>query len=124
MKVIDVLRKKGEEIVTTTADCTISDALKLLYDHRISALLVMETDNLVGLINDDDIRDYKQGMYDPSETKVSEVMNPNIIVALQDDDVNYVMGVMTNNKINHLPIMGKNGIIGIITLSDLRNSIF
>ena len=124
MKIIDVLKKKGEGIISTTADCPVSDALKLLYEHKISALLVMEEENLIGIITDVDIRDYKERMYIPSETKVSEIMNPNIIVALPDDDVNYAMGIMTNNKINHLPIMGKDGVIGIITLSDLKNSIF
>ena len=124
MKVMDILKKKGGEIVSTTADCPVSEALKLLYQHRINALIVLDEVNLIGIITDDDIRDYKQGMYMPAETKVSEIMNPNIIVALPDDDVNYAMGIMTNNKINHLPIMGKNGIIGIITLSDLRDSVF
>ena len=124
MKVIDIIKKKNEEIVSTTADCHVSEALNLLYQHRISALIVLEEENLIGIITDNDIRDYKQGMYMPAETKVSEIMNPNIIVALPDDDVNYAMGIMTNNKINHLPIMGKNGIIGIITLSDLRDSVF
>ncbi|MCU0821791.1 MAG: CBS domain-containing protein [Spirochaetes bacterium] len=124
MKVKDVLKRKSAEIIKTTGECLVSDALTIMFQHGIGALVVMDEDNLAGIITDNDIRDYKQGSYIPAKTKVSEIMNPNIIVALPDDDINYAIGIMTNHKLTHLPIMNKDGVVGIITLSDLRNSIF
>ncbi|HBF36980.1 MAG TPA: histidine kinase, partial [Firmicutes bacterium] len=51
--------------------------------------------------------------------KVSQLMSTNIIIGIPEDDVDYIMGIMTQNRIRHLPIVTKEGITGIISIGDI-----
>lgn len=120
MKIRDILGAKGASVITIGSEKTVHDAIKILVKHKIGALLVLdESEKLVGIITERDIlhesaeRDNKL-----RKTLVKEVMTKNLIIGVLDDDIEYTLGIMTKNRIRHLPIMDQNKIAGIISIGD------
>ena len=101
MLVNDLLQTKNREIISTSPDTSIDEAMKLLIDNSISCLPVLSsTGKLVGIVSDKDIFQliFKHRT-DFKKHKVSEVMTKDLIVGLQEDDINYLAGMMTKNRI-------------------------
>lgn len=121
MKVSDLLKNKGQTVITITPEQPVFVAMEKLIDNKIGSLVVCDQDNkVVGIISE---RDIMRAAYQEYETlrskKVSDLMTKNIIVAIPDDDIDYVMSIMTQNRIRHLPIATKDGILGIISIGDI-----
>lgn len=121
MKVKDLLKENPREIITTDKSTTIIKAMNLLISNRIGCLLVMdENDKLIGIISDKDIF---AAVYENQDTfttlKVSDLMSSDLIVGIEDDDINYIAGIMTKNRIRHIPIMEKDKLLGLISIGDI-----
>jgi len=121
VKIRDILRSKGTAVVTTRPDATIHEAMTLLVTHRIGSLVVTdEPGKIVGLITERDIlRECAARSERVKATRVQEVMTTNLIIGVLDDEVGYVMGIMTQNRIRHLPIMAGEHLEGIISIGDV-----
>lgn len=120
MKIRDILAQKGSHVRTIGPDSTVRDAIRTLVEHRIGSLLVTEGDEIVGIITERDIlREacHHAGRLD--QRQVREAMTAELIVGVPDDDLNYAMGVMTKNRIRHLPVMDGRKLQGIISIGDL-----
>ncbi len=124
MKISSILKKKGDKVIKINENKTIIEAIQLMNDNKIGALLVFDNnEKLDGIITERDIlKECGERGKLINKTKVKDVMTTNLIIGLSNDDVKYTMGVMTKNKIRHLPIMKKNKIVGIISIGDLVNS--
>ena len=136
MRIRDILHEKGSKVVTIHTDGTIHDAVGKLNEHGIGALVVTdENDAVVGIITERDILrlcgNYcvrpnesllKDGNACPS--LVRQAMTTDLVIGVPDDDLNYVMGVMTKNHIRHLPILDDGQLAGIISIGDLVNAHF
>ena len=122
--------------MTIDADGTIHDAVGKLNEHAIGALVVTgDGGEVVGIITERDIlrlcgdRCVRLGEA-PSQNEtgcpslVQNAMTKELVIGLPDDDLNYVMGVMTKNHIRHLPIMDDGQLAGIISIGDLVNAHF
>lgn len=123
MKVCDLLKSKGQKVITIQPQESIFIAMKRLLEHKIGALIVCDQDQkMVGIISE---RDILQAVYHDrnalEQKHVHDVMttNVNVIVAIPDDEVDYVMGIMTQNRIRHLPIVTKDGIVGVVSIGDI-----
>ncbi len=130
MKLSKVLADKrgGDKIYTINAGTTIKEAAKKLGSLRIGCLLVVEPASspvkYVGIISERDIiKAISSDGIDISVVKVDEIMTKNLIVANKDDDVEYVMNVMTRHNIRHLPIIGGKTVIGLVSRGDIINTI-
>ncbi len=124
MKIRDILRTKGHDVITVGPDQTVVAAVRILSEHRIGALVVRRGDEVVGIISERDILNLVAR--DPAlatQTQVGEVMTSNVIVGVADDDVDYVMSIMTNNRIRHLPIMDESALTGMISIGDVVNAV-
>lgn len=121
MKVADLLKNKGEAVITISPDATIFQAMQQLLDHNIGSLVVCDMENkIVGIISERDIlRATYQDCNALQDKTVSDLMSTSLIVAIPDDEINYIMGIMTQNRIRHLPIVTKEGIAGIISIGDI-----
>lgn len=79
-----------------------------------------ENDKLIGIISDKDIF---AAVYENQDTfttlKVSDLMSSDLIVGIEDDDINYIAGIMTKNRIRHIPIMEKDKLLGLISIGDI-----
>lgn len=136
MNIRDILQEKGLVVVTVDSGQTIHDAISKLNKHRIGALVVTGEDGeTVGIITERDILQVCGERCDrlkesPSQddynclSLVKDAMTSDIIVGVPDDDLNYVMGVMTKNHIRHLPVVDGGDLAGIISIGDLVNAHF
>ncbi len=133
MRVTDILRQKGSDVVTIAVGKTVHDAIGTLNEHGIGALIVIgESGEISGIITERDImRDCGERCVrqaDPSEDHgdcpalVEGVMTKDLVIGVPDDGVDYVMAVMTNNKIRHLPILEDGELAGIISIGDVVNA--
>jgi len=120
----ELLKVKGHNIWMVEPDDSVYDAIKLMADKEVGALMVMEGRKLVGVISE---RDYarKVILNDRSSrgTKVKEIMTTRVTYAHPDQNVNECMVLMTEKHIRHLPIMEEENLLGVITIGDLVKSI-
>ncbi|HEY7460954.1 MAG TPA: CBS domain-containing protein [Gemmatimonadota bacterium] len=119
MKVKDILAEKGSAVRTIGPDETVREAIRQLVEHRIGSLLVTEGKRIVGIITERDIlREacHHAGRLD--ERRVREAMTGDLIVGVPEDEVTYVMGIMTKNRIRHLPILEGRELRGMVSIGD------
>jgi CBS domain-containing protein len=121
MKVSDLLKEKGSHVITVTPNQPVFDALKMLLDHKIGSLVVLDTDNQIkGIITERDlIREITRDYDALKSLKVADLMSTNLIVGTPDDEIEYIMGIMTQNRIRHLPIVTNQGLVGIVSIGDI-----
>lgn len=121
MKVADLLKSKGQAVITVNTDEPVFQAMGKLIDNKIGSLVVTDAEKkIVGIISERDIMRAAYSDYGMLKSKkVSQLMSTNIIVAIPEDDIDYIMGIMTQNRIRHLPIVTKDGIVGIISIGDI-----
>lgn len=121
MKIKDILKTKGGEVITIEMEKTVHEAIKVLVKHNIGALLVLDKkETLVGIITERDIlRECADRSGLLKKTKIKEVMTKDLIIGVLDDEIEYTMGIMTKNRIRHLPILDNNNIVGVISIGDV-----
>ncbi len=124
MKIRQLLQEKGNDVLTIRPDDTVFDAVKMMADNNVGALLVMDGDTLRGKISE---RDYARNVIlkgrASSETRVGDVMSTNIVCARPDQSVEECMAVMTDKSVRHLPVLENKKVIGIISIGDLVKSV-
>lgn len=121
MRVADILQTKGSQVWTIQAGSTVYEALGSLVQHKIGALIVTgEGGNVAGILSERDIiRACYSNTAQIERIVIDDIMTRNVIVASPEDDVEYVMGIMTNNRIRHLPIIADAKLAGIISIGDV-----
>ena len=124
MKVSDILSSKGSKVFSVTEVITVYDALKIMGEKNIGALLVMDGERLDGIISE---RDYARKIVlkgkSSQETTVKEIMTKDVITVLPDDDIEKCMGLMSGRHIRHLPVMKDGMVLGVISITDVVTSI-
>ena len=126
MNVRDVLAVKNGEIFSVSPEVMVTDAISQMVEHNIGSLMALDAaGKLVGIITERDIlrAAYKYSCY-VSKLKVSDLMTTRLIVAGPEDTVNYVRGIMTENRIRHLPIVDGEKLLGLITFHDVAKASF
>ncbi|NIN73132.1 MAG: CBS domain-containing protein [Gemmatimonadetes bacterium] len=121
MRIKDILRDKGTDVVTVGGSATLHDAIMRLNKHNIGGLVVTaENGVVVGIITERDIlREVVERCEEVKDRLVADVMTRDVIIGVPEDDLAYVMGVMTKNRIRHLPVMDESGLVGIISIGDV-----
>lgn len=121
MIVRDLLQSKQRDAITCAPSTTIIEAMELLINNRISCLPVLnEKDELVGILSDKDIfRCVHEDCDGFTDLTVGEIMTTEVIVGLETDDIGYIAGIMTNNRIRHVPIVENARLIGLLSTGDI-----
>jgi CBS domain-containing protein len=124
MRVKDILRDKGADVVTIGGTATVHDAIMRLNKHNIGSLVVTaENGIVVGIITERDIlREVAERCEEVKDRLVAEAMTRDVIIGVPGDDLAYVMGVMIKNRIRHLPVMDESGLVGIVSIGDVVNA--
>ncbi len=121
MLVKEIIRAKRQSLITIDPTAMVPQAMKLLIGNSISCLPVVgDKDELIGIISDKDI--FRRVDADPtgfSEATVGDLMSVNIIVGLMADDVHYIAGIMTKNRIRHVPIVENQLLVGLVSVGDI-----
>ena len=124
MKVSDILQKKGSVIIYIKGNTTVLDALKVLSEKNIGALLVMEDGKLVGIFSE---RDYARKIIlkgkASADTLISEIMTENPFTIQPDDSLETCMEIMSEKHIRHLPVVKDGMVAGMISIGDVVTAI-
>lgn len=120
-KVKDLLAQKGDKVIWLDEEQTIYEVIKTLVQNNIGAVLILDrAKKLVGIFTERDVlREIVRRSAYLKQTRVKDVMTTDLIIGLPEDDVEYLMGIMTMNKIRHIPILSGGEIKGIISIGDL-----
>jgi len=124
MKIRDILRTKGFDVVTIPPHFPLLDAMRLLVKHNIGSLVVAEERSVQGIITERDI--LRIGAEDPEQFKrryVEEFMTKDVVVGVPEDSLAYVMQIMTQNRIRHLPVVDDGWLEGILSIGDVVNAL-
>ena len=120
----EILDSKGRDVLSIAPDTSVYEAVRLMAERGIGALLVMEGDRLVGLIGERDCA-WKVLLEDrpPRETEVKQIMTKNILCVVPEQTVEQGMALMTDKRIRHLPVVNGDRVEGIISIGDLVKAI-
>ena len=117
--VSQLLQQKGYNIWSIAPDATVYDALELMADKNIGAVLVMDGENLVGILSE---RDYARKVILKArfsrDTLVREIMTEKVVCVRPDQSVEECMALMTDKRIRHLPVAEGSKVIGVISIGD------
>ncbi len=112
--------KKLKEVISIAPHRPVIDALIILAEYKIGALIVMDKEKMVGIFSE---RDYAREVVlrgkSSKVTTIEEVMTKNVLVGNSKDTFEKAMTVMTENHIRHLPIMDSQKVIGMLSLGDV-----
>ena len=115
-----LLKKKGYDVWSIAPDASVYDAIHLMAEKAVGALLVMDGPKLVGVISE---RDYARKIIlegrSSENTKISEIMSSEVITTGPDNRIEECMAIMTERRIRHLPVLDGNEVLGVISLGDL-----
>jgi CBS domain-containing protein len=123
-RVRDILAVKGRDVWSIAPNASVYDAMKLMADKGIGALLVMEGGKLIGIISE---RDYARKVIlqgrSSRTTSVHEIMTTRVAYAEPDQNIEECMALMTEIRVRHLPVVEAGEVRGVISIGDLVKSI-
>ena len=123
MKVSDVLREKGREVETVTAALPVTEAIGRFVDRRVRSFVVTDNGRVVGVISQKDIlRRLHTNGADALAEEVRQVMTTDIVTTNPDASIDEVEQVFLDKRLNHLPVLDGDELIGIITPADVFDS--
>ena len=119
-----LLEVKGPDVWSITPDITVYEALRMMADKEVGALLVMEGDRLAGIISE---RDYARKIIlqgkTSKDTLVREIMSTKLYTIHPDQTVEEAMELMTHHHVRHLPVVADDQVFGVISIGDVVNNI-
>jgi len=120
-----ILQIKGTDVWSISPDATVYDALRMMADKNVGALLVMEGDRMVGILSE---RDYARKIIledrASKTTKVREIMTALVLTIHPDQTVHEVMELMTSKRIRHVPVLDDDEhVMGMISIGDVVKDI-
>ncbi|MCX7987549.1 MAG: CBS domain-containing protein [Bacteroidales bacterium] len=124
INVNDILKEKGNQFYAVSPSAYVIDALRLMAEKNIGAVLVMNEDNLVGIFSE---RDYarKVELLGKSSLNipVSEIMSEDVITVSKETSLNECMQIMTDKHFRHLPVIEEGKVIGVVSIGDIVSRI-
>ncbi|WOI54161.1 CBS domain-containing protein [Parvularcula sp. LCG005] len=121
MRAGDILKSKGSEVFTISSDVRLTDAITMLAEHNIGAVIVSEGQGVVsGILSERDIiRVLKGAPTGYRETPVREVMTSHVFTCSPDATVDELLDLMTEKRIRHVPIVTDQGLVGLVSIGDV-----
>lgn len=123
-KVKEILDTKGRDVWSVGPTESVYDAMKLMADKGVGALIVMEGTKVAGIISE---RDYARKVIlqgrSSRTTQVKEIMTARVVYAQPDQNIEECMALMTEKRVRHLPVMDGGQLVGVISIGDLVKGI-
>ena len=121
-KISEILNHKGAVVWSVAPDAMVFDAIQMMADKNVGALLVTEQGKLVGIISE---RDYTRKVAlkgkSSKQTRVKEILSNQIVQVTPAHTVEECLRLMTDHRIRHLPVLEADKIIGVVSIGDLVN---
>jgi CBS domain-containing protein len=119
-----LLKHKGRVIHSVPPDAPVLEAIRLMAEHGVGALLVMQGEELQGVVSE---RDYARKVIlkgrSSNETAVREIMSSPVLTVRADQTVHDCMRIMSEHRIRHLPVVDDQGVIGVLSIGDLVRAV-
>ena len=124
MKVKDILELKGPSVWSVEPGASVFEAMKLMANKGVGALMVIDREKVAGVISE---RDYARKVIlegrSSRTTAVREIMTSHVLYAEPEQTIEQCMAVMTDKHVRHLPVMEGERLVGVISIGDLVKSI-
>jgi CBS domain-containing protein len=119
-----LLDGKGHSILSVSPDAPVLEAVRIMAESHVGALLVMKGELLIGIISE---RDYARKVVlmgrSSSDTPVRDIMTSPVITVPPDSSVHDAMQIMTERRVRHLPVVSGGGVQGVVSIGDLVKSV-
>ena len=119
-----LLEAKTTEVFAIGPHAPVLDAIRLMAEKRVGALLVMDAGKLAGIVSE---RDYARKIVlqgrSSKDTPVSDIMTAEVISITQHDSLDHCMQLVTNRRIRHLPVLDGDSVLGVISIGDLVKAV-
>ena len=116
----NIIQNKGGVIYSVSPETFVYNALELMYDKNISAVLIIENDKPAGIFTE---RDYARKVVlkgkSSKETRIHEIMTKDLITVTPGNTIEEAMKIMTTKHIRHLPVMEESKLLGVISIGDV-----
>ena len=123
-QVSEILGDKGREVLRIEADASVLDAVRQMVEANVGSLLVVENDQVLGIISE---RDYarKLVLHGRSSvgTPVRDIMTSNVVSVRLADTADHCMQLVTNRRIRHLPVVEGDAVLGVVSIGDLVKAV-
>jgi CBS domain-containing protein len=119
-----LLDRKGRDIFSVAPETPVLEAIRLMADRHVGALLVMKGEELVGIVSE---RDYARKVIlkgrSSADTPVSQIMSAPVVTVSLSNSVQECMQLMTNRRLRHLPVVEGKKVVGIVSIGDLVKAV-
>ena len=119
-----LIKSKGSDVWSVSPDASVFEAMKIMADKGIGALVVLENEKLVGMITE---RDYARKVVlkerTSKETPVGDIMTKDVLYARPEHTVEECLALMTEKRTRHLPVLDADKLIGLVSIGDLVKSV-
>ncbi|HEY2037968.1 MAG TPA: CBS domain-containing protein [Steroidobacteraceae bacterium] len=119
-----LLDRKGRALFSIGPDEPVLEAVRMMAERRVGALLVMRGSELAGIVSE---RDYARKVVllgrSSAETPVAQIMTSSVVTVSPDSSVQDCMRLMTERHIRHLPVLEHGGVVGVISIGDLVKAV-
>ena len=119
-----VLRQKSGSVASISPDASVYQAIEMMADKKVGALLVMESGALIGIISE---RDYARKVIlfgkSSKETLVREIMTEKVLCVRPDQTVDQCMALMTDKRFRQLPVLENAALVGVISIGDVVRAV-
>jgi CBS domain-containing protein len=120
----EILQSKGHDVWSIRPEASVFDAVKMLSERSVGALLVMEGEKMVGIITE---RDYARKVIlagkSSKQTQVKDIMTQRVLWVSPERTIEECMALMTDKKVRHLPVVENTQVVGIVSIGDLVKAI-
>ena len=125
MKLVNhLLDKKGRHVYSVQPEASVYEAIEIMAEKSIGAVVVMSNEQLVGIMSE---RDYARKVIikgrSSQQTRVADIMTTDVVTTSGAENVNECMNTMTERRIRHLPVVEDGSVVGMISIGDLVEAI-
>lgn len=119
MKVKDLMKDKGFEVIAVDIETTVADAIDKMVDRNIGALLVVDEGMTAGIVTERDLLRCWASRGRCEKVIVKDVMTKDLLIVEVDDDISYAMSVMIQKKVRHMPVLDRGKVVSVLSIRDL-----
>ena len=120
MRIQELLKGKGSDVVTVTSHATIGELVQTLADHKIGAVVVVDDGAITGIISERDVvRALPGGNVGLLDEPVSTLMTSDVVTCTPEDEVSALAASMTAHRFRHLPVVRDGQLAGIVSIGDI-----
>ena len=124
MLVKEILEIKGHEVYSVSPDAVVYDALRLMAEKEIGALVVLEDEKMVGIVSE---RDYAHKVIlkgkGAHETLVGDIMTSDVIYTSPDQRAEKCLSIMTKKRFRHMPVLEGGRVVGVLSIGDIKSKV-